>query len=107
MQQAPAVPLASVSAPMLRPLPFANDIVAAQAGFQAGMMGGGPTYAPGYYFPPRRPYRFPSFPYDNPSYTPMQSMYPVTLPPAWRSDAFNINSDGARYLENMEKYDFY
>ena len=87
-------------------LPFSGDIVAGQGGFQQGLVGGR-NFAPGYYWPPPTPYRFPSYPYDNPTYSAVPSMYPVALPPAWRSDPFATHSDGARYLENMQKYDFY
>jgi hypothetical protein len=64
-------------------------------------------FPPGHYWPPPMPYRFPSYPYDNPTYSPWPSMFSVPLPPPWRSDALNINSDGARYLQNMERYDYF
>ena len=67
----------------------------------------GNNFKPGNYFPPTLPYRFPSHPYDNPSYTPFPAQYAVPQPPAWRSDALETHSDGARYLENMSKYDYY
>jgi len=88
------------------PHSISGDTVQYHAGFQAPLHHG-PSYAPGNYWPPQTPYRFPSFPFDNPSYTPWPSMYPVPLPPAWRTDPLNIHSDGARYLQNMQVYDSY
>lgn len=67
----------------------------------------GASTPPGYYFPPTMPYRFPSAPYDNPSYTPFPGMWNTPLPPPWRSDPLQINSDGARYLTHMSHYDYY
>lgn len=80
------------------------DVVPGAGGYR---LKPGQLFNPGYYHPPPLPFRFPSYPYDNPSFTPFPSMWPVQLPKAWRSDALNIHSDGARYMQNMEHFDHY
>ena len=83
---------------------FAHDVVPGAGGYQ---MKPGMLFNPGYYHPPPLPFRFPSYPYDNPSYTPFPSNWNVMLPKPWRSDALNIYSDGGRYMQNMAHFDSY
>lgn len=83
---------------------FPHDVVPGAGGYQ---MKPGTLFNPGYYHPPPLPFRFPSYPYDNPSYTPFPSNWNVRLPKPWRSDALNIYSDGGRYMQNMAHFDSY
>lgn len=83
---------------------FPHDVVPGAGGYQ---MKPGMLFNPGYYHPPQLPFRFPSYPYDNPSYTPFPSNWNVMLPKPWRSDALNIYSDGGRYMQNMQHFDSY
>eukprot|EP01006_Ploeotia_vitrea_P015312 TRINITY_DN43355_c0_g1_i2.p1 TRINITY_DN43355_c0_g1~~TRINITY_DN43355_c0_g1_i2.p1 ORF type:complete len:175 (+),score=82.10 TRINITY_DN43355_c0_g1_i2:263-787(+) len=66
-----------------------------------------PMMAPGQYYPPGLPYRYPAAPYDNPTYSAFPSMVMMPLPAPYRSDPLNRLSDGGHYAENMQKYDHF